>query len=307
MGRSQWIGVFGRDRADLGPAHAAELAAAEAARYAPPRPLGQVLTELQQAWTVEQRSLERLAILQPWCDDLRRAVALQAAYGGELASLEAEHQRAALVAQQATQRVQAADAVVAEQVERLRERLLAASDDDRGAARTAAKVVLEDPGWWGLNRAPVARAEEQLAGWADRWRLHLPDLPTDPEQLARVADRFDDRSALWRAFNATAHRAAEAAHPEHAGLHATAKAAVRAGEQAQAALSEAQRRHRERLAPLGPIARTPDPAGTLARFDGSVAAARHELADAQARIAGLSTESALLGQSPDRLAAARDA
>src|SRR3712207_3824711 len=100
--REQWIAVFGRDRADLGPAHAAELAAAEAARYAIPRPLGQVLTELQQAWTVEQRSLERLATLQPWCDDLRPAVALQAAYGGELASLEAEHQRAALVAQQAT-------------------------------------------------------------------------------------------------------------------------------------------------------------------------------------------------------------
>ncbi len=32
--REQWISVFARDRADLGPAHAAELAAQEAARYA---------------------------------------------------------------------------------------------------------------------------------------------------------------------------------------------------------------------------------------------------------------------------------
>jgi ATP-dependent exoDNAse (exonuclease V) alpha subunit len=31
--REQWIAVFARDRADLGPAHAAELAAREAARY----------------------------------------------------------------------------------------------------------------------------------------------------------------------------------------------------------------------------------------------------------------------------------
>ena len=39
--REQWIAVFGRDRADLGPGHAAELAAREAARYAPLRPLDQ--------------------------------------------------------------------------------------------------------------------------------------------------------------------------------------------------------------------------------------------------------------------------
>ncbi|SOC50818.1 AAA domain-containing protein [Blastococcus aggregatus] len=34
--RQQWMAVFGRDRADLGPAHAAQLAATEAARYAHP-------------------------------------------------------------------------------------------------------------------------------------------------------------------------------------------------------------------------------------------------------------------------------
>jgi hypothetical protein len=37
--RDQWIAVFARDRADLGPAHAAALAAREAARYAATRPL----------------------------------------------------------------------------------------------------------------------------------------------------------------------------------------------------------------------------------------------------------------------------
>jgi hypothetical protein len=38
--REQWIAVFGRDRADLGPGHATELAAREAARYAPLPPAG---------------------------------------------------------------------------------------------------------------------------------------------------------------------------------------------------------------------------------------------------------------------------
>ncbi len=44
--RAQWIAVFGRDRADLGPGHAAELAAREATRdrtaAAPPRPVAPV-------------------------------------------------------------------------------------------------------------------------------------------------------------------------------------------------------------------------------------------------------------------------
>src|SRR3954465_12953287 len=35
--RAQWIAVFGRDRADLGPGHAAELAAREAAPHPPAR------------------------------------------------------------------------------------------------------------------------------------------------------------------------------------------------------------------------------------------------------------------------------
>ncbi|SHN66803.1 hypothetical protein SAMN05660350_01446 [Geodermatophilus obscurus] len=287
--RDERIAVFGRDRADLGPGHAATQAAAQAARYAQPHLLEQVLAELQQAWTVEQRSLDRLAVLQPWCDDLRQAVALEAAHGGELVRLDAEYRRADLAAQQATRRAEAADATFTEEAGRIHEGLLAAWDDDRGAARAAAKVVLDGPGWWGLKRTPVARAKEQLAGWADRWRPHLPDLPIDFERLARVADRSDDRSALWRAFNATA------------------KAAVRAGEQAQAALTDAHRRRRERLAPLGPAAWTPDPAGALAAFEGYVVTARQELADARARIARLATETALLGQPPDRLNVARDA
>jgi exodeoxyribonuclease V alpha subunit len=212
-----------------------------------------------------------------------------------------------LAAQQATQRVQAADAALAAQADRIRDGLLAAWDAQRGAARAAARVVLEGPGWWRLKRAPVARAGEQLAGWADRWRPHLRDLPTEPEQLARVADRCDDRPALWRAFDASARRAAEREHPEHAGLRAAAEAAVRAGEQAQAALTGAHRRRRERLASLGPLAFTSDPAGSLADFEGYVITARDELAGARARIADLRADPALLGRSPDRLTAARDA
>jgi len=61
--RRQWIDVFGRDRADLGPTHAAKLAAEAVERYGPtarpapyvPRHHGRTLTPAEQ----ERREVER--------------------------------------------------------------------------------------------------------------------------------------------------------------------------------------------------------------------------------------------------------
>ena len=52
--RQAWIETFGRDRADLGPAHAAMRAAEDLERYAPHRPLEPALADLRAAWTDEQ-------------------------------------------------------------------------------------------------------------------------------------------------------------------------------------------------------------------------------------------------------------
>ena len=46
--RDQWVEAFSRDRADLGPTHAAERAAQQAAGYTVARPLDQVLDELRE-------------------------------------------------------------------------------------------------------------------------------------------------------------------------------------------------------------------------------------------------------------------
>ncbi|WP_375504252.1 hypothetical protein [uncultured Jatrophihabitans sp.] len=47
--REQWVATFARDRAGLGPAHAAQLAAKAAANYAQPRPVDDVVAELHSA------------------------------------------------------------------------------------------------------------------------------------------------------------------------------------------------------------------------------------------------------------------
>jgi hypothetical protein len=106
----QWIAAFGRDRADLGPAHAAQQAAAEAARYAAPRPLDEVLTELQRAWSVEQRCVGQLTFWQPQCDILRRVMPLEAGHAEELSKVDAAYRRTALAAQRATQQAEASGA-----------------------------------------------------------------------------------------------------------------------------------------------------------------------------------------------------
>ena len=52
--RAMWEATFNRDRADLGPAHAARRAAEDVERYAPHRPLVTALAELRAAWKAEQ-------------------------------------------------------------------------------------------------------------------------------------------------------------------------------------------------------------------------------------------------------------
>ncbi|GAB3320352.1 hypothetical protein GCM10027451_41100 [Geodermatophilus aquaeductus] len=305
--RAQWIAVFRRDRADLGPAHAAELAAAEAARYARPRPVDQVLAELQEAWTAEQRCLDRLAVEEPLRDRLRTVVALEAGRADRLEALEAAYRQAAAGAEHARQQAEVSGAIVTAEADRIRDALLGGWDAEWTAAREAARTVLAGPGRLGLRRATVARAGQQLTDWADRWRTHLPELPADTHHIAQVAGRFDDRPATWAAFDTAARRATEGAHPEYAELRAAVDAAQHAVEQARQALAEARRQRDEQLAGFGAVAWAPDPAGRLADLDRNIAADQRKLMAARVRIAQLQAEPALAAQSADRIARERDA
>ncbi|WP_092195107.1 MobF family relaxase [Blastococcus tunisiensis] len=304
--REQWLAVFARDRADLGPAHAARLAAAEAARYARQRPLEQALADLHSAWTAEQRCLDRLASDLPRRDALREIVALGSAHADRAAALTDAYRQTGTDAGYATARADASGAVVTAEIDRIRDTLLGSWDTGRDAARDAAQVVLDGPGRLRLRRAAVNRAGEQLFDWADAWRPYLPAMPTDPQQIARLADRSDDRPRLWTALDSYARHHAEHAHPQHAQLRATAATAQEAHRHAGAAVADARRQHEDRLAHFGPLAWTLDPAERLADADRDIAVTRTELAAVRARIARLTAEPALLVQPTDCLARERD-
>ena len=81
--RRQWEEVFGRDRADLGPAAAAEQAAEDIERYGtqkPTRPLDEVLTDLWAAWTRQADLHEQHRRLVGERDALQQVAAIQARY-----------------------------------------------------------------------------------------------------------------------------------------------------------------------------------------------------------------------------------
>jgi hypothetical protein len=111
--REQWVDVFARDRADLGPAHAGVLAAREAANYAQPRPLDRMLEELHGAWEREARCLERLEREEARRDDLREIVVLRRTLPAELAAAEERYQHARTLHAQAMQRLDHIDALIA--------------------------------------------------------------------------------------------------------------------------------------------------------------------------------------------------
>jgi exodeoxyribonuclease V alpha subunit len=250
--------------------------------------------------------MNRLAQQQPLHDALCAVVAVEAGQSDRLEALQAAHEQATVHAARAQQRAAASEVLVTAAADRIRDALLTRWDAERNAAAQAARTVLDGSGRLGLRRAAVASAGQQLADWANRWRPHLADLPTDPGRLSQLAGRLDDRPALWRAFDAAARRDAEGSHPECAALRAAAEASRHGQEQARRDMAEGRRSRNDRLRSFGVLAQTPDPVARLADLDRAIAATQHELATAQTRITLLQAESALLGQPRDRIAQERE-
>jgi hypothetical protein len=304
--REQWIAVFARDRADLGPAHAAGLAAREAARYATPRPLEQVLAELHAAWTIEENCRLRLALDDPVRDRLRQLVALPRGPDERMAAAKDRHLQTWLDADHAEQRLRAADVILGGDADQIRDQLLEGWAGQRDAARQAASVVRQGQGLLGLRRGAVTRAGAELTAWAETWRPYLAGLPADPRGLAGLAGGFDDHRSLSKAFDDAGRRAAAWAHPDHAVLQSAAAAAREAHELAARAVEEARLEQTAMLGRFGGIALSHDPAGRLAELDREATADRAGLAAAQARVIRLTAEPALLGQPEDRVTRERD-
>jgi exodeoxyribonuclease V alpha subunit len=304
--REQWVAVFARDRADFGPGHAAEQAAREAANYAQPRPLDDVLVDLHEAWDVEQRCLQRLARDEPRRDALREIAALRRDQPGELATCDTRLQQTRIDTQHANHRAELSGALIAREAERIRDALLHEWDSQRDTARDAAQVVRAGPGRLGLRLAAVNRATEHLAHWSVTWQPYLPAMPTSSVQIAHYANWADNTPRLWAAFDDYARQRAEHANPEHASLQAVAETAATAHSEAWRAYADTRRRHQDQLAQYGTLAHTSDPEEHLTRLHRDITTTEAELATAQQRLTTLFAEPALRAQPASRLSRERD-
>jgi hypothetical protein len=230
--RDQWIDAFSRDRADLGPAHAAGRAAQHAAGYTTARPLDRVLDDLREAWRDQadrERELERVRALR---ERVAEVIALREQRDRALAPLEARETHARAVAEQARSEADRSQAVIDRHAQQLRDQLLQQWNGQREQARHAGEVVLAGPGLLGHRTLAVNRATETLAEWSLAWQPYLPEMPTSTTAIAYYATRWHDGHRLSQAFDHVARAQAEHAHPEHDRLHRAAEHAEQQSHQA---------------------------------------------------------------------------
>ena len=274
--REQWITAFSHDRADLGPAHAADLAAAEAERYAPHRPLQEALAELHHTWTLEQDCLDQLVSDRHRRDQLRHIIAVTAERDAVMPPLEAAHHAARLRADQAAERFAQVAAAVDAHACHIADHLHRTWDSQRPAARAAAHTVRAGPGRLGQHSRAVRHASDQLQQWADTWRPILPDLPSSLDGIVAVAAGFDD-TQVHDAFRRHGRRIADHAHPHYRGARDTARATAAAAAQTWTAYESAASRYEQQLWRYGLLAGTPHPQQTLDRLT-------HRITDTQRRL-----------------------
>jgi conjugative relaxase-like TrwC/TraI family protein len=306
--REQWITAFTRDRADLGPTHAADLAAGEAQRYAPHRPLQEALAELHDSWTLEQNCLDQLTSDRHLRDQLREIIAITAERATTVPPLEAAYRTARSHADQAAHQFEQVAAAVDSGTRHITDQLHSMWDSQRPVARAAAHTIRGGSGLLGRHRHAVRDARDQLRQWADTWRPIIPELPSSLDGIATVAAAsFDDTTRLRDAFGRYGRHIAKRAHPDHALAWEAAESAAATVARAWAAYESAADRYEQQLWQYGTLAHVPQPRQVLDRLTQRIADTQRRLDHARADLANLTREPALRTLPADRLKAERDA
>ena len=297
--REQWLTTFGRDRADLGPAVARQAAERDAARYATPVPTPEpvaeqpglratvpvslLLRDLRRAWDVEARCLDFLDAAEPQRHDLRAVTRINLEHGTRIAPLRAAEQAARAASEQAEAALRASTTRIDAETASARDAMLAAWDEQHRTAQVYARTVLHGPGRLGLKLLAVNRAKEELARWSVAWQPIIPDMPDAHEEIARYADRSQDRPRIRTAVEDYARTLAETRHAEHPVLLAAVQRAREQADHASHAVWDAKGDYYDRLAGHFTVP-IPDPDARLTELDQQITAARDQLTRTRARI-----------------------
>jgi len=299
--RAQWISTFSRDRADLGPAHAARLAAAEAATYATGRPAEAVLVDLRSAWTMHADLTAHIAQATSTRDELALIVPLRAQSDPHIDQLRAAEQLAWADSDQARARLKHTEAAITTTTSDLTADLFDAWNEAYPNAAQAAETIRAGTGHFGRGRAQVNAARANLTSWAAPWQPILTEvtgLPADalldPVQLATRMP-YNGTSAIHDAMDRYAEHAARRAHPELAATRravAVADQQVRHATNTRAAAEDAQAHQFDELG-LADLAYTDRPGQRLAAAETNLRNLTGQLTATRERISALSREPAI--------------
>ncbi len=298
--RDQWIATFSRDRADLGPAHAARRAAEDIDRYGTLRPLDRVLADLRQAWATEQHLAERVSAAESWRDRLIPVAAIRTETDPELADLHAVVEQARGDAAHAQAQLVRVDAAVTADADRVTHALHVAWQRESPAALRDAHTVRAGVGPLGFHGIRVRRASQGLEAWAATWRPVLPTLPNEPTELAALVTHMD-APQLHQAISSYARNTAEQVHPDYPATRHEADAAARTAARAEATYTSARNDRDRRLVDHRSLALMDDPARWLTGAEQQLDEVTAELQHARARVHAFELEPAIQALPEGRL------
>ncbi len=294
--REQWVTAFSRDRADLGPGHASQLAARQSAGYTPARSLDRVLDDLREAWSEQadrQRELQRDTALR---DRVAEVIALREHRDQALTPLEAREAQARASAEHARAQADRSQAAVDHHAHQIRDRLLQDWNQQREQARHAGQMVLAGPGRLGHRLLAVNRATEALAKWSTSWQPYLPDMPTSTTAIAYFATRWHDQQRITDAFDQVARTQAEHAHPDHHATHQVAETAEQQWRQLRHETFELRSHYDNRLFGYGRLAHADDLDQRLDQADQQIGDSRTRLDRVNRRLHRLAHEPTITAQ-----------
>nr|MDP9166853.1 hypothetical protein [Actinomycetota bacterium] len=311
--REQWVDAFARGKPDLGLADARTGASAAASQYATPKPLEQVMAELEAQWAIHADATEDIERLEP---QLERAIehhAKQQQYQvvKDWFTVIDDRERDTRAAHKAAKaRLAPVQTQVNTDATTIYAQLLADWCTDREAAAQAAQVVRAGTGRFGRGKSDIADATRLLQQWAARWEPVLGDLSAHVDVLTGTrgvlgyAIQQPSQDHMHAALQAYAQTVAEARHPEHRALRDAVVAAKSDYDAAFADYYQAQPQHQAAWNVAAGFSRVDYPQ-QIATIQTDLAVARDRLTEADHRVAQLSQLPAVLTQPASTIDTAR--
>ena len=254
--------------------------------------------QLREAWSEQARAAEQLATLEPRLAAARADAARERRAEQALAPLRDQLETARTALQVAEQATGPAEQGLAGRAGQIAAELSQAWEDQRPAAREAAKRVQAGPGRLGLRRGQVRAAQAHLDQWANTWRPVLGESRLPAGRVVEFAAAHPANDQVQRPITGYARAQAQAELPEQTRLLAASDQARQNADAAAAAYTQASTAARHRLGIQRAAGGYRHLAGDLDRLEGQTRAARARLEGATERVAACAADPAITSK-PD--------